>query len=133
LSLWSKSHRDALIISLAFFLPFKFFFIKNFNEKCTKFPTSNPTYLYLDKVNNEINRAKLVSQGFLSCKQKGCIFCKNVKTMRKKICDQIILVVRTLATFQFLDMNIVGYVPGATMEYFGEQFVIFEKKLETKR
>jgi len=53
--------------------------------------------------------------------------------MRKKNCDQIILVVRTLATFQFLDMNIVGYVPGATMEYFGEQFVIFEKKLETKR
>jgi hypothetical protein len=56
--------------------------------------------------------------------------CKNHK---KKICNQIILVGRTLATFKFLDMNIVGYIPGATMEYFGEQFLIFEKKLETKR
>jgi hypothetical protein len=43
------------------------------------------------------------------------------------------MVVRTLATFRFLDMNIVGYIPGATMEYFGEPFLIFEKKLETKR
>jgi len=47
------------------------------------------TYTWTPKVNNEINRAKLVSQGFLSCKQKGCIFCKNVKTIRKKIATKL--------------------------------------------
>lgn len=30
-------------------------------------------------------------------------------------------------------MNIVGYIPGATMKYFGEQFLIFVKKMETKK
>jgi hypothetical protein len=64
---------------------------------------------------------------------KGLHILQKCQNHKKKICDQIILVVRTLATFQFLDMNIVGYILGATMEYLGEQSLIFEKKLETKR
>jgi hypothetical protein len=86
----------------------------------------------LDKVNNEINRASLYLRDFYLANKRVAYFAK-MSNHKKLFCDQIILVLRTLATFKFLDMNIVGNIPGATMEYFGEQFIIFEEKLETKR
>ncbi len=64
---------------------------------------------------------------------KGLHSLRKCQNHKKKIWDQIILVVRTLATFKIVDMNIVGYIPGATMKYFGEQFLIFEKTMETKK